>query len=65
MGGMYPPFMGGTNPGGESERDKSRDRRVVMRPVPNTEPVFGELERKRSSGVRRRTQEEDNGEGHS
>lgn len=64
-GGMYPPFMGGLNPGGDGERDKSGDRRVVLRSVPNTEPVFGELERKRSSGGRRRTQEEENREGNS
>jgi hypothetical protein len=51
MGGpaMYPPMMGG--PGhGNDEGNKSKDkRRVVMRPVPNTEPVFGEVERKRST----------------
>jgi hypothetical protein len=59
MGGpaMYPPMMGG--PGhGNDEGNKSKDkRRVVLRPVPNAEPVFGEVERKRST--RRATRKED------
>jgi hypothetical protein len=60
MGGMYPPMMVGRGKdGGERDKTLNPDRRVVLRPVPNTEPVFGELERKRSSGVRRRTQDEE------
>jgi hypothetical protein len=46
--GMMPPMMGGM--GGrpaQGERD-GKDRRVVLRPQPNTEPVFGELDRRRS-----------------
>lgn len=58
--GMMPPMMGGAGRGqGEGEKD-GKDRRVVLRPTPNTEPVFGELERRRS---RRRTQQQqDEGE---
>lgn len=65
MGGMYPPMMGGLggNPAGD-ERNKDGERRVVLRPVPNTEPVFGAVERKRSTGGRRRRpQEEGNHDG--
>jgi hypothetical protein len=56
MGGMYPPMMGPRG-GQNDERDKDRDpdKRVVVRPVPNSEPVFGELERKRRP--RRSTQQ--------
>jgi hypothetical protein len=45
--GMYPPMLGhGGRGGGDSkERDKRLypDKRIVVRTVPNTEPVFGEL----------------------
>lgn len=43
--GMIPPMMGGM--GGKQDEDrKSEDRRrVVERPMPNTEPVFGEVRR--------------------
>ncbi|MBN3458403.1 PPE domain-containing protein [Mycobacterium sp. DSM 3803] len=59
MGGMYPPMMG-PRAGQNDERDKDRDpdKRVVVRPVPNSEPVFGELERKRRP--RRSTQQKGN-----
>ncbi len=48
MGGMMPPMMGGLGGDhGAAERDKNKDRRVVLRPEPNSEPVFGAVERKR------------------
>jgi hypothetical protein len=43
--GMMPPMMGGMG-GKQDEPRKSEDRRrVVERPMPNTEPVFGEVRR--------------------
>ncbi len=59
MGGMYPPMMGPRG-GQNDERDKDRDpdKRVVLRPVPNSEPVFGELEKMRRP--RRSTQQKGN-----
>ena len=43
--GMMPPMMGGMG-GKQDEGRKSEDRRrVVERPTPNTEPVFGEVRR--------------------
>lgn len=43
--GMMPPMMGGMG-GKNDEGRKSEDRRrVVERPMPNTEPVFGEVRR--------------------
>lgn len=43
--GMMPPMMGGMG-GKNDEPNKSEDRRrVVMRPVANTEPVIGEVRR--------------------
>lgn len=59
MGGMYPPMMGprgGQND--ERDRDHDEDKRVVLRPVPNSEPVFGELEKQRRP--RRSTQQKGN-----
>lgn len=43
--GMVPPMMGGM--GGKNDEDRKSEnlRRVVARPVPNTEPVFGEMRR--------------------
>jgi hypothetical protein len=53
--GMFaPPMMGGMGRGGEEGRTSKERRRVVMRPVDNSEPVFGEMERRRSA--RRQTQ---------
>jgi hypothetical protein len=53
--GMMPPMMGGMG-GRPAERERDgKDRRVVLRPEPNTEPVFGELDRRRS----RRTQQQE------
>ena len=55
-GGMMPPIAG-PGPGAQNgERDKSLypDKRVVHREVPNTEPVFGELERDRRRSPRQR-----------
>jgi hypothetical protein len=55
-GGMMPPIAG-PGPGTQNgERDKSLypDKRVVHREVPNTEPVFGELERDRRRSPRQR-----------
>lgn len=49
MGGMMPPMMGGLGRDGAEERDKNKDRRVVLRPAPNSEPIFGAVERKRSA----------------
>lgn len=43
--GMMPPMMGGMG-GKNDEGRKSEDRRrIVERPMPNTEPVFGEVRR--------------------
>ena len=56
-GGMYPPMMPGAGQGSQNgERDKSLypDKRVVHREIPNTEPVFGELERDRRRSPRPR-----------
>jgi hypothetical protein len=44
-----PPMMGGMGRGGEEGRTSKERRRVVMRPVDNSEPVFGEMERRRSA----------------
>lgn len=53
--GMLPPMMRGMG-GSQDEHDSDgKDRRVVLRPEPNTEPVFGELDRRRS----RRTQQQE------
>ncbi|OBI24288.1 hypothetical protein A5710_00815 [Mycolicibacter sinensis] len=48
-GGMFgSPMMGGMGQGGNEEGRKSTERRrVVHRPMPNTEAVFGEVERRR------------------
>jgi hypothetical protein len=42
---MYPPMMPGAGQGHRTGNDKAlySDKRVVHREVPNTEPVFGEL----------------------
>jgi len=46
--GMMPPMMGAGMGGKNDEGRKPEDhRRVVLRPVPNTEPVFGEVRRER------------------
>lgn len=44
---MVPPMMGGM--GGKNDEGRKTDdrRRVVLRPVPNTEPVFGEVRQER------------------
>lgn len=57
-GGMasYPPMMGAPGAGdGGGHRDMRLfpDRRVVARPVPNSEAVFGELPRERRSRFKR------------
>ncbi|MBU8820738.1 hypothetical protein KL864_33250 [Mycolicibacterium goodii] len=57
MGGMYPPMMGGLG-GNSGDREKRADQRAVIRQTPNSEPVFGAVERKRSTGGRRRRREE-------
>lgn len=52
--GMYPPMMSGrAGDTGERRKDLNPDRRVVLRPVPNAEPVFGELETQLRSRSRR------------
>ena len=59
--GMYPPMMAGQgtqNP--DRNKDLFPDKRVVLRPVPNTEPVFGELEKQRRPRAKRAAQEEGN-----
>ncbi|MCP9276486.1 hypothetical protein [Mycolicibacterium arenosum] len=48
-GGMYAPPMAGGLGRGEDPSKSEDTRRVVHRPVPNTEPVFGEVERRRTS----------------
>lgn len=55
--GMIPPMMGGKGPDQDDGRSKyaREDQRAVLRPVANTEPVFGEVERTRPS--KRRAQE--------
>ena len=55
-GGMYPPMAGAGQGTQNGERDKALypDKRVVHREVPNTEPVFGELERDRRRSPRQR-----------
>ncbi len=61
-GGMYPPMMPGAGQGAQNgERDKTLypDKRVVHREVPNTEPVFGELERDRRRSRQRATKDEE------
>lgn len=46
--GMMPPMMGAGMGGKNEDGRKPEDhRRVVLRPVPNTEPVFGEVRRER------------------
>lgn len=42
---MMPPMMGGMGGKSAEERKAEEKRRVVLRPVPNTEPVFGEVRR--------------------
>jgi hypothetical protein len=62
--GMMPPMMGGAGGGKENERDKELhpDKRVLHREVPNSEPVFGEVERRRQGRPRKRpSQEEESG----
>jgi hypothetical protein len=56
----YPPMMGAMGAGdGGGQRDMRLypDRRVVWRPVPNTEAVFGELQRERRPRGKRAAQE--------
>lgn len=62
--GMYPPMAGGRG-GDDPERRKDLfpDQRVVLRPVPNTEAVFGELESPRRPRPKRAAQEEGDGAG--
>jgi hypothetical protein len=43
--GMMPPMMGGMGGKNDEGRKSEERRRVVERPVPNTEPVFGEVRR--------------------
>lgn len=59
--GMMPPMMGGGGRPDDDGRGKyaGEDQRVVLRQTPNTEAVFGEVERTRSPR-KRRTQEGDN-----
>jgi hypothetical protein len=64
----YPPMMGA--PGGAdggSQRDLRLfpDRRLVARQVPNSEAVFGELQRERRSRVKRAAPGEEADEGQS
>ncbi|SKO13474.1 PPE domain-containing protein [Mycobacteroides abscessus] len=49
--GMMPPMMGGGKGNDTAERDKNLypDRRVVLRNKPNTEAVFGAVERERKT----------------
>jgi hypothetical protein len=66
-GGMstYPPMMGGGMGGGMGAGDHGGgrdmrlfpDRRMVWRPVPNTEAVFGELKRERRPRAKREARE--------
>ncbi len=50
---MMPPMMGGM--GGKSDEARKSDdrRRVVLRPVANTEPVFGEVRQERRTRAER------------
>lgn len=45
--GMMPPMMGGMGAKSDEGRKSEDRRRVVERPIPNTEPVFGEVRRER------------------
>jgi hypothetical protein len=62
-GGMsaYPPMMGGGMGAGDHGAGRDMrlfpDRRMVWRPVPNTEAVFGELKRERRPRAKREAQE--------
>jgi hypothetical protein len=67
-GGMstYPPMMGAQGAGGGGVQRDMRlfpDRRLVSRPMPNTEAVFGELQRERRPRGKRATPEEGTDEG--
>jgi hypothetical protein len=67
-GGMapYPPMMGASGAGDGGGQRNLRlypDRRMVWRPVPNTEAVFGELQRERRSRVKRAAPEGGTDEG--
>ncbi|WP_204080280.1 hypothetical protein [Mycobacterium riyadhense] len=53
-GMIAPPMMGGMGRGNEDERKAAEKRRVVLRPVVNSEPVFGAAERQRSTQRRRK-----------
>lgn len=53
-GMVAPPMMGGLGRGNEEERKPQDWRRVIMRPVVNSEPVFGEVERKHTTPRRRK-----------
>ncbi|OMC13504.1 PPE domain-containing protein [Mycobacterium sp. SP-6446] len=62
----YPPMMGAPGAGdGGAARDMRLypDRRMVWRPLPNTEAVFGELPRERRSRAKRAAAEEGTNEG--
>lgn len=53
--GMFaPPMMGGLGRQDGDERKAAEKRRVVMRPVVNSEPVFGEVQRQRPTPRQRR-----------
>lgn len=52
--GMMPPMMGGMGGKNDAERKSEERRRVVTRPVANTEAVFGEVRRE----PRRRTEKD-------
>jgi hypothetical protein len=57
----YPPMMGSSGAGAPGDQRNMRlypDRRVVWRPAPNTEAVFGELQRERRSRVKPAAPEE-------
>jgi hypothetical protein len=57
----YPPMMGGPGGGDGGAQRNMRlfpDRRMVSRPTPNTEAVFGELERERRPRGKRAAAEE-------
>lgn len=43
--GMMPPMMGGMGGKNDEGRKPEERRRIVERPTPNTEPVFGEMRR--------------------
>lgn len=53
-GMVAPPMMGGLGRGNEEERKPQDRRRVIMRPVVNSEPVFGEVERRHATPRRRK-----------